>query len=85
MDPILATIIGGVLWFFLGSVASVLVYLIFAVGLAFVLEQVREGLAPLGFFFGWLFAAAFEVFVLVQVIVHVVRLVQLLSGQAVTV
>lgn len=87
MDQITATIVGGILWFFLGSAGTVIVYfvvtLVLGTGLAALTRH--EGFIVVGIFLGWLAAIAWEVIVFIQVVLHVVRLIQLATGSAVTV
>lgn len=81
MDPILETIVFGVLWFFVGSGLSVVIYMIFvALAAAIGVTKNSMGGASLVVLFGWLAAVAWQMFVIVQVILHIVTLVQLLTA-----
>lgn len=73
MDPILSTIIFGTLWFFLGSFASVVVYVIFA---ALAIAKENMGLLVIG----WLTAVLLQIGIVIITIFHAVRLIQLIVG-----
>lgn len=85
MDPILATVIGGVLWFFIGGFIGGIIYIAFALtggALASSTDHARWALLiPIG----WFLAAIWWIWVMIQVILHGIRLVQLLTGSPVTV
>lgn len=91
MDPILATIIGGVLWLFIGSFVAAIVYMVGAgISMFFATRgsddgELSIGKPIIGIVISWILAAVVELFVIIQVIIHIVRLVQLLTGSEVTV
>lgn len=78
MDPIVAEIVAGVAWFFGGSIATVLIYLTVAM-LVGALGKFRDGTFFSGVLLGWIAAVIWEAFVLIQVIIHAVNLIQLLT------
>lgn len=81
MDPITATIVWGVVWFFAGSVGTVVIYFILF-GIGFLLSEATESDWPaaISVGLGWLFAIAWQIFVLIQVIIHTVTLIQLITA-----
>lgn len=80
MDPITATIVGGVLWFFLGSIGTVIIYFL-VIGLGFLVAMLTDKEWPVAVAvpIGWLCGVAWEIFVIVHVIIQAVNLVQLLK------
>jgi hypothetical protein len=91
MDPITSTIVAGVVWFFLGSVGAALIYLLVAFGIAgpigaAVNKRNRVDGYAAGVAFGvlpaWLLAIVWEVFVIIQVIIHAVTLINLIIAGA---
>lgn len=81
MDPITATIVAGVLWFVLGAIGTVIVFwAIIGLGLLASFLFDREWPGVLAIPVAWLAAVAWEIFVLVQVIIHGVELIQLLTA-----
>lgn len=78
MDPITAEIVAGVLWFFLGSVGTVFIYMGIAM-LVGALGRFKDGSFISGVLIGWIAAVIWEAFVLIQVIIHAVNLVKLLT------
>lgn len=86
MDPISATIIAGLLWFFLGSAGTVAIYfIVFGISIGIAALADAEWIAGLGVVVAWVAGIVWEIFVFFQVIVHIIRLVQLVSGSPVTV
>lgn len=80
MDPITATIVGGVLWFFLGSLGTVIIWFaVFGIALLIILATDKEWVTALAIPVGWILAVAWEIFVVVHVIIQAVDLVQLLT------
>lgn len=80
MDPITGTIVWGVVWFFAGSLGAVLIYVVaFAIGAA-VSDDDEGGAFFVAIFIGWLLAIAWEIYVFIQVVFHIVQLVQLLTA-----
>lgn len=81
MDPITATIVSGVIWFFAGSIgATILLFLFIGLGILLAASTNKEGLALGGVILGWGSAVVWEIFVVIQVIIHAVNLFKLLQG-----
>lgn len=71
MDPIVATIIWGVVWLFLGSIGSAVIFFVSTLTFAAFDKE------AVGAVIGWLLAFVWQFFVVIQVILHIVRLIQL--------
>ena len=69
MDPITATVVAGLLWFFLGGLGGGIVYLIF-VGLGALVDNLTDNPVWLGagVIIGWIASVLWSGFVLFQVI-----------------
>ena len=81
-DPVVGAIVAGVLWFVLGGMLEVIIYLVgFAVAAAFM--EKKPGVSGGAILSAWVLGVSWAVFVLIQVIIQVVRLIQLLTGAAV--
>lgn len=83
MDPITSTVVAGVLWFVLGEIATVAIFFLVTgimIGLAALTDV--EWLAPVGVALAWASAVAFQIFVVIQVVIHVVTLIQLIVSGA---
>jgi hypothetical protein len=85
MDPITSTIVWGVIWLFVGSFITAGIYLVglAITALVFGSSNRASGVAGtgIGVLVSWLAASVWQIFVLIQVIIHVVHLIQLLTGQ----
>ena len=81
-DPIMGAIIAGVLWFFIGGAIEVIIYII-GFGIAAANLDKHTGASLVAIVSTWLVGIAWGVFVLIQVIIQIVRLIQLLTGAAV--
>jgi len=80
MDPITATIVAGVLWFVLGPIAAVILFWVVAgIGLLIYALTDQKVWTVIFGFSAWIAAVGFEIFVLVQVVIHIVHLVQLIQ------
>jgi hypothetical protein len=80
MDPITGAVIALVFWFFIRSVVSVA--LVFAgMGLGVLLAALFDNkvFVAVGMVLGWLAALAFEVFAVIQMILEIVRIVEILN------
>ena len=77
MDPITATIVWGVVWFFATGLAAPIVWVCASVGL--VVGDGHDGPFVLAGVVGWILGFAWSVFCIIQVILHIVDLVQLLT------
>lgn len=78
MEPtILSTIIWGVLWLFVGGFVGVAIFWGTA-AIGAILAKGEPGGVLIGGVVGWTLAAAWEIFVIIQVVLHVVTLIQLL-------
>lgn len=81
MDPITETIIWGVVWFFAGSLGSVLGYFIWiGIGFAIAVATNTEWPVAISVILGWITAVIWEIFVFIQVAIHIVTLVQLMAA-----
>lgn len=81
MDPITQTVIWGVVWLFAASLGAVVVYFAIIglgalIGLLF--KEPKTG-AALAIIPAWLGAMAWEIFAIIQVVLHGVALFQLLT------
>lgn len=76
MDPVTATIVWGVVWFFLIGAGSLIVWASMFLGLWLGDER---GMA-IGTFVGWVLGLAWAAFSTIQVFIHIVDLVRHLSG-----
>jgi hypothetical protein len=77
-----STIIWGVLWFVVGSGLAAMVFwttIAVAGGIGALFKNPELG-ALFGFPVAWVLTVAWEIFVIVQVVIHIVTLVQLLTG-----
>jgi hypothetical protein len=91
MDSITSTVISGVIWFFAGSVGAVVIYFFVAFGLAgglgaLINKRDRSSGYAAGVAFGilpaWFASIVWEVFVAIQVIIHIVTLINLIIAGA---
>lgn len=81
MDPIVETIVWGVVWFFGGSVVTVLIYfLVFGLGCLLAAWTDKEWIAPASVIPAWIAGVIWEIFVFIQVIIHIVTLIQLIAA-----
>jgi len=81
MDPITETIVWGVVWFFGGSVVTVLIYfLVFGLGCLLAAVSDKEWIAPASVIPAWICGVVWEIFVFIQVIIHIVTLIQLIAA-----
>lgn len=90
MEPtILSTIIWGVIWLFAGHFVTVLIVWASALSgglIGAAKSKGRDDKTPLGILggaaIGWIIGAAWEIFVIIQVVIHIVTLIQLLIAGA---
>jgi len=79
MDPVVATVIWGVIWFFLMGLSAVFVWAGAGLGLLASNRQ-GDGAFIFGGVVGWVVGIAWSVFCIIQVVLHIVDLVRHLSG-----
>lgn len=75
MDPITGAIVAIVLLLF----SIPLVWVVAVVGFAVLADVILVDTAPLGGFFGWIVGIVYAAWAVIQVILQVIRLVQLLT------
>lgn len=78
MDALTENIIWGVVWLFAGSIGAALIYFLFLAGGMFVsLLSRKEWPMVLFIPLGWIAAVAWEIFVVVQVVIHAINIFKL--------
>jgi len=90
MEPtILSTIIWGVIWLFVGHAITGIIFWVTVISGGLIGASKSKGLDDNtgvgllgGALIGWVLGVAWEIFVVIQIVIHVVTLIQLIAAGA---